>query len=100
MTSTTLGPWLIPFTGEPGGRCPKCLTKPVITEHHDTVVVGMCKERRDAIVAMSDSPGDVPDETTEHLCRGCISCGYVWCERVATADDMARVKAGLVTDAD
>ena len=37
---TAHGPWLIAFTGEPGGRCPKCLTKPVMSEHHNAVVVG------------------------------------------------------------
>lgn len=92
MTETTR--WLTPFTGEPEGRCPKCLTKPVMTEYHDTVVVGMCKERRDVVVALADYPEHVPDETTEHLCRGCPACGYTWCERVATPDDLARILAG------
>ena len=97
---TAHGPWLIAFTGEPGGRCPKCLTKPVMSEHHNAVVVGMCKELRDAVVALSDSPWDVPDETTEHLCRGCPACGYEWCERVDTQADMERAKAGLAINAD
>lgn len=92
----TYQPWLIAFTGEPEGRCPKCLTKPVMTEYHDTVVVGMCKERRDVALAMTETPWDVAEETTEHLCRGCPACGYLWSERVATREDMERVKAGLV----
>ncbi|MEU9405645.1 hypothetical protein AB0E08_08060 [Streptomyces sp. NPDC048281] len=98
MTSTALGPWLITFTGEPEGRCPKCLTTPVMTDYHDTVVVGMCKERRDAIVAMTETYWDVPDETTEHLCRGCPSCGYTWSERVATKADLDRIKAAASHD--
>jgi hypothetical protein len=93
MTSTVLGPWLIAFTGDPESRCPKCLTQFPVTEYHDTVVVGMCKERRDAILAMTEHPEGVPDETTEHLCRGCASCGYVWSERVASPADLARIKA-------
>lgn len=93
MTSTAQGPWLAPFNGEPDGRCPKCLTQFPVTEYHDTVVVGMCKERRDAIVTLAEHPEDVPDETTEHLCRGCSGCGYVWSERVASPQDMARIKA-------
>jgi hypothetical protein len=91
MTETARGPWLIAFNGRPKPRCPKCLAKTVQTEHHDTAVVGMCKERRDAIVAMTETPWDVPDETTEHLCRGCFVCGYTWSERVAGPADMARV---------
>jgi ribosomal protein S27AE len=96
MTETARGPWLAAFSGEPAGRCPKCLTSPVVTEHHDSVVFGMCAERRASILALSETPGDVPDETTEHLCRGCPECGYTWSEHVATADDMARVKAVLI----
>ena len=96
MTSTVRGPWLVAFNGEPEGRCPKCLAKAPLTEHHDTVVVGMCKERRDAIVAMSDTPWDVPDETTEHLCRGCHTCGFTWSEQVAGPEDLERVKAILL----
>ncbi|MCX4799699.1 hypothetical protein OG497_38230 [Streptomyces sp. NBC_01242] len=84
--------WLVPFTGEPQGRCPKCLTKPAMTEYHDTVVVGMCKERRDLAVALAEYPEDISDETTEHLCRGCSLCGFTWCERVATPADLARIK--------
>ncbi len=94
----TTGPWLTPFSGEPAGRCPKCLTTPVMTEYHAYVVVGMCKERRDAIIAMVDTYWDVPDETTEHLCRGCTACGYTWSERVASPDDLARVKEGASRD--
>jgi len=93
MTVTARGPWLIPFTGEPAGRCPKCLTTPATTEWHDSVVVGMCKERRDTIAAMADEPETVPDETTEHLCRACPECFYTWSEHVATKEDLARVKA-------
>ncbi|MFJ4902829.1 hypothetical protein [Streptomyces sp. NPDC088727] len=89
--------WLIPFTGEPVGRCPKCLTKPVMTEYHDSVVVGMCKEKRDIIVAMADDPANVPDETTEHLCRGCPLCGFVWSEYVASPEDLARARAMVAT---
>lgn len=96
MTETTLGPWLIPFSGEPGGRCPKCLTKDPMTEYHTTTVAGMCKERRDALVAMADDPEHVPDETTEHLCRGCPACLYTWSEHVAGPADMDRVKAILL----
>ena len=92
MTATIVWPWLIAFTGEPEPRCPKCLSQAVMTEWHDTVVVAMCKERRDAIVAMSETPWDVPDETTEHLCRACHACHYVWSERVATPADLARIK--------
>jgi hypothetical protein len=91
MTTTTR--WLLPFTGEPEGRCPKCLTKPVMTEYHDTVVIGMCKERRDTVVLLSDH--DVPEECTEHLCRGCPSCGYLWSEFVAGPEDLDRAKASL-----
>ncbi|MFE0490178.1 hypothetical protein [Streptomyces griseoaurantiacus] len=98
MTVTVRGPWLIAFTGEPEPRCPKCLSQAVTSDWHDTVVVGMCKERRDAIVAMSETPWDVPDETTEHLCRGCDVCHYVWSERVATPQDLARIKAGTADD--
>jgi hypothetical protein len=98
MTSTVQDPWLIPFMGEPEGRCPKCLTQYPMTEHHDAVVVGMCKERRDTIVAMAEDPEDVPDETAEHLCRGCHSCGYVWSERVATKADLMRVRAAVVDE--
>ncbi|MGA5598447.1 hypothetical protein ACPCSE_29855 [Streptomyces cellulosae] len=90
----TTGPWLIPFSGEPAGRCPKCLTTPVMTEYHSYVVVGMCKERRDAVLALTDDPASVPDDDTEHLCRGCTECGYTWSERVATRADLERVKAG------
>jgi hypothetical protein len=93
MTSTVQGPWLRPFSGEPEGRCPKCLTQFPVTEWHDTVVAGMCKERRDAIVAMAEYPEHVPDETTDHLCRGCSSCGFTWSEHVASAADLARAKA-------
>lgn len=98
MTSTTRGPWLIPFTGEPEGRCPKCLTKPVLTDHHDAVVIGMCAERRASIVALSDKPEDIPDEVTEHLCRGCPACGYTWSEHVATPEDLARILAASTHD--
>ncbi|MFI0967035.1 hypothetical protein ACH4S8_37475 [Streptomyces sp. NPDC021080] len=92
--------WLRPFGGEPEGRCPKCLVRPTITEYHDTVVAGMCQDKRAVAVAMADDPADIPDETTEHLCRACTSCGFEWCERPATAEDMARVKAGLVIHAE
>ncbi|MFD8650710.1 hypothetical protein [Streptomyces mirabilis] len=90
--------WLRPFGGEPDGRCPKCLVSPVMTEYHDAAVVGMCKEPRDVAVAMTETPKDIPDETTEHLCRGCPVCGFAWSERVATAEDLAKVKAGLTTN--
>lgn len=93
MTSTTLGPWLIPFSGEPRGRCPKCLTTEPITEHHYGAVIGMCAERRQAILEFADDPATVPDELTEHLCRGCHNCGYAWSEHVAGPEDLARVKA-------
>jgi MinD superfamily P-loop ATPase len=98
MTSTVRGPWLVAFTGEPEGRCPKCLTQHPITEYHDTVVAGMCKERRDAIVAMAEYPEYVPDETTEHLCRGCHACGFTWSENVASPADLERVKAAAVDE--
>lgn len=88
--------WLRPFGGEPEGRCPMCLITPVMTEYHDTVVVGMCQEKRDIALAMTDTPWDVPDETTQHLCRGCPVCGFTWCERVAGPEDLEKAKAGLV----
>lgn len=92
--------WLRTFGGEPDGRCPKCLQKPVMTEYHDTVVVGMCKERRDVVLAMSDYPSGVEDETTEHLCRGCPLCGFTWSERVAGAEDLRRAQAMAVVNHD
>lgn len=97
MTATARGPWLQPFNGDPKPRCPKCLAEAAQTEWHDTVVVGMCKERRDAIVAMSDTPEDIPDEFTEHLCRACF-CGYWWSEHIASPADMARIKAATSYD--
>ncbi|MDQ1041434.1 hypothetical protein QFZ75_007936 [Streptomyces sp. V3I8] len=91
--------WLRVFSGEPEGRCPSCLTSPVLTEYHDTVVMGMCKEKRDIVLALADDVSDVPDETTPHLCRGCPTCGYEWCEGVASAEDLLRVK-GRASDDD
>lgn len=90
MPQTTALVWLFPFSGKPKVRCPKCLAKATHSEHHDTVVVGMCKERRETIVALSETPDDVPDEATEHLCRGCMACGYTWSEHVAGPEDLAR----------
>jgi hypothetical protein len=88
--------WLWAFGGEPDGRCPKCLITPVMTEYHDAVVVGMCKEKRDVALALAEYPEHVPDEATEHLCRGCPVCSFTWSERVATAEDMKRAQ-GLVS---
>ncbi|MEU6362252.1 hypothetical protein [Streptomyces albidoflavus] len=99
MKLHTRCPWLAPFGGEPKGRCPKCLSEAVITEYHgDGVVVGMCKETRDDAVQLAADPADVPDELTEHLCRGCDICGYCWSERVAGPDDLARIKDATAHD--
>lgn len=87
--------WLSPFSGEPEGRCPVCLSQAVMTEYHDTAVVGMCKERRDVALAMSETPWDIPDECTEHLCRGCTTCGYDWSERVAGPEDLRKARGDV-----
>jgi hypothetical protein len=98
ITNIVQGRWLAPFTGDPEPRCPACLSKAVQTEFHDTVVVGMCKERREGIIAMSDSPWNVPDETTVHLCRGCVTCYYIWSEYPAGPDDLARARSVMTND--
>lgn len=92
---TTARFWLAPFSGEPEGRCPMCLSQTVMTEFHDTVVVGMCKERRDGILAMTETPWEIPDECTAHLCRGCESCGYEWSEHVAGPEDLRKARGGI-----
>ncbi|MFH8483125.1 hypothetical protein [Streptomyces sp. NPDC018055] len=81
--------WLRPFSGLPKVRCLVCLSESVVTEHHTSVVSGMCKEERDAILLMTDTPEAVADETTQHLCRGCASCHFIWSERIAGPEDRA-----------
>lgn len=85
--------WLVPFTGEPEGRCPKCLSKQVNTEHHTSTVSGMCQEQRDAVLLQADDPDTVPDELTEHLCRGCLNCYYTWSEHVAGPEDLEKARS-------
>ncbi|THA72446.1 hypothetical protein E6R60_26295 [Streptomyces sp. A0642] len=86
------GLWLRPFSGLPKVYCPKCLSEAVASEHHTTTVVGMCKEARDAVLALTDTPELVPDEMTEHLCRGCFTCHFNWSERVAGPAEMRLLK--------
>ncbi|MEV7675156.1 hypothetical protein [Streptomyces sp. NPDC088752] len=83
--------WLLPFSGAKG-ICPKCVSTPVFTEWHDGAVIGMCKEPREILVAFYPPGVPVPDENTEHLCRGCLRCEYTWSERIAGPDDMEKAR--------
>ncbi|MGW1436902.1 hypothetical protein ACWD7M_16830 [Streptomyces griseus] len=94
----TLELWLRPFSGLPKVRCLMCLSESIVTEHHTSVVYGMCKEARDAILLMTDTPEAIADETTQHLCRACFTCHFTWSEHVAGPEDRAlqrRLDSGI-----
>lgn len=75
--------WVRAFRGEP--NCPKCgaSADQVLTEWHTSIVFGFCDAIYDTTLALTDTPDTISDPCTEHLCRACQRCSFLWCERTA-----------------
>ncbi|MET7363304.1 hypothetical protein ABZS76_33370 [Streptomyces sp. NPDC005562] len=94
----TASSWLHPFStvvrpGDDGTAsettcCPKCNSVDTIVEYHPTVVSGFtCWDLVSGLRITGDLDPEAIDAAlgTEHLCRGCLSCHYAWCETTADA---------------
>ena len=78
--------WLRPFKNSNDIQCPKCKSDDLHWEWHPTVVIGgHCQNAYEKAVVETEADQSPPVMETEHLCRGCLACGYAWCEE--TADD-------------
>lgn len=85
MTTEPAAPatWLQPFDDRETPQCPKCRSEDLHWEWHATIVIGAHCETVYAeakIMAVTDA---IINSITEHLCRGCLACNYVWCEETA-----------------
>ncbi|MFF7198211.1 hypothetical protein ACFZAM_31445 [Streptomyces sp. NPDC008079] len=80
--------WLRPFQEARDGievKCPKCKSIDLHWDWHDTILIGgHCQNVFENAKLVAPEGVDLNPET-EHLCRGCIACGYAWCEKTADA---------------